>query len=101
MTGFFAIRRSALDVDSLRPRGFKILLEILARNTITVVEEPFVFGQRHAGESKADLRQGLRFLTQLATLRFGRLSNFACVGATCAKAPRRRREPATQTFVSM
>ncbi|MBC7762487.1 MAG: glycosyltransferase [Candidatus Saccharibacteria bacterium] len=53
MTGFFAIRRSAVDLDSLRPRGFKILLEILARNTITVIEEPFVFGHRHAGESNA------------------------------------------------
>lgn len=85
MTGFFAIRRSAVDFDSLRPRGFKILLEILARNTITVIEEPFVIGHRHAGESKADIRQGLRFLTQLASLRFGRLSGFAL-----SRIPRRR-----------
>ncbi|MBC7442510.1 MAG: glycosyltransferase family 2 protein [Ramlibacter sp.] len=81
MTGFFAFRRSSIDLASLRPRGFKILLEILARNTVTVVEEPFVFGERHAGESKADFRQGLRFLIQLATLRFGRLSGFALIGA--------------------
>ncbi|WP_166789955.1 glycosyltransferase [Cryobacterium sp. TMT1-2-2] len=53
MTGFFAIRRCAVDLDSLRPRGFKILLGILAHNTITVIEEPFVFGHRHAGESNA------------------------------------------------
>ncbi|MDJ0379024.1 glycosyltransferase [Cryobacterium sp. PH31-L1] len=84
MTGFFAIRRAAIDLDSLRPRGFKILLEILARNSVRVVEEPFVFGHRHAGESKADIRQGLRFLAQLATLRFGRLSGFALIGATGA-----------------
>lgn len=84
MTGFFAIRRSAIDLDSLRPRGFKILLEILARNTVTVIEEPFVFGHRHAGESKATIRQGLRFLTQLASLRFGRLSGFALIGASGA-----------------
>ncbi|WP_241983489.1 glycosyltransferase [Cryobacterium tagatosivorans] len=81
MTGFFAVRRSSIDLDKLRPRGFKILLEILARNTLTVAEEPFVFAERKAGESKADFRQGVRFLTQLASLRFGRLSGFALIGA--------------------
>lgn len=80
MTGFFAVRVAALDVDRLRPRGFKILLEILARSPMTVVEEPFAFGARHAGESKADLRQGLRFVVQLGALRFGRLAPFALVG---------------------
>jgi dolichol-phosphate mannosyltransferase len=84
MTGFFAIRRSAIDFDSLRPRGFKVLLEILARNELSVIEEPFVFGQRNAGESKADLRQGVRFLTQLASLRFGRVSGIALTGVTGA-----------------
>lgn len=81
MTGFFAVKRSAIDLQSLRPRGFKILLEILARNTLTVVEEPFVFAERHAGQSKASVGQGLKFLTQLAALRFGRLSGFAVIGA--------------------
>ncbi len=81
MTGFFAVRRDALDLADLRPRGFKILLEILARADLRVTEEPFVFGQRLAGESKATLRQGLWFLGQLAGLRFGRMSRFAAVGA--------------------
>lgn len=86
MTGFFALRRSSIDVESLRPRGFKILLEILARNAVTVIEEPFVFGQRTAGRSKADARQGLQFVAQLAALRFGRMSGFAAVGAVGAVA---------------
>lgn len=81
MTGFFALRRSSIDLDALRPRGFKILLEILARNAVTVIEEPFVFGERLAGESKANLSQGFTFLLQLAALRFGRLSGFAAIGA--------------------
>ncbi|RZI87291.1 MAG: glycosyltransferase, partial [Microbacterium sp.] len=33
MTGFFLVARSTLDLESLRPRGFKILLEILVRRT--------------------------------------------------------------------
>ena len=81
MTGFFALRRASVPTENLRPRGFKILLEILARNALTVVEEPFVFGKRFAGESKADFKQGFRFLLQLTSLRFGRLSAFAVIGA--------------------
>jgi dolichol-phosphate mannosyltransferase len=86
MTGFFAINTTAIDLESLRPRGFKILLEVLARNSLRVTEEPFVFGARHAGESKASLREGMRFLLQLAALRFGRLSAFAVIGALGAVA---------------
>jgi len=86
MTGFFAIRRTAIDLSELRPRGFKILLEILARNSLRVTEEPFVFGQRVAGESKASLREGIKFVAQLAALRFGRLSSFAIIGAAGAVA---------------
>ncbi len=86
MTGFFVVRRAAVDVDALRPRGFKILLEILARHPMRVVEVPFVFGARYAGESKANLAQGLHFLWQLAGLRFGRMSRFAIIGGLGALA---------------
>lgn len=82
LTGFFAVRIGALDLDALRPRGFKILLEVLARGKrpLSVGEEPFVFGERYAGSSKATLRMGLRYLEQLASLRFGRMSRFAIIG---------------------
>jgi len=80
MTGFFLIDRRALDVDQLRPRGFKILLEILARKQMRVAEVPFSFAERFAGESKASFSQGMRFLVQLTMLRFGRMSAFAVVG---------------------
>ncbi|QCB93751.1 glycosyltransferase [Cellulomonas shaoxiangyii] len=80
MTGFFLVRRSAVDLDVLRPRGFKILLEILARHPMRVVEVPFVFGERFAGRSKANVAQGLHFLWQLGGLRFGRMSRFAIIG---------------------
>lgn len=70
MTGFFAVRRDAIDLSSLRPRGFKILLEILVRHRVRVVEVPFVFAERRSGESKASMRQGMRFVVQLAALRW-------------------------------
>ena len=80
MTGFFLVSRSAVDLDGLRPQGFKILLEILVRRTFRVAEVPFHFADRHAGESKASLRQGVHFLAQLAALRFGKMSLFALIG---------------------
>jgi dolichol-phosphate mannosyltransferase len=51
-----------------------------------VVEEPFTFAERQAGESKATFSQGLRFLSQLTALRFGKLSGFAVIGAIGALA---------------
>jgi len=81
MTGFFLIDRRATDLDSLKPRGFKILLEILARRSLRVAEVDFDFADRFAGESKASFRQGVHFLTQLAALRFGKMSLFAVIGA--------------------
>lgn len=81
MTGFFAVRAGRVDLAALQPRGFKILLEILARTRLAVVEEPFVFGERFAGESKASFANGVRYVQQLWSLRFGRLSPFALIGA--------------------
>lgn len=84
MTGFFLVDRDMIDVDALRPRGFKILLEILARRHMRVAEVPFAFAPRYAGASKATFTQGIRFLTQLLMLRFGRMSAFALVGGVGA-----------------
>lgn len=86
MTGFFLVHRDSLEVETLRPRGFKILLEILARKQMRVAEVPFSFAPRFAGESKASFSQGMRFLTQLTMLRFGRMSAFALVGGLGAVA---------------
>lgn len=80
MTGFFLVDRRALNVADLTPRGFKILLEILARHSLRVAEVPFDFADRHAGSSKASLRQGMHFLAQLTALRFGKMSLFALIG---------------------
>ncbi|WP_353113772.1 glycosyltransferase family 2 protein [Microbacterium sp.] len=86
MTGFFLVDTATLDLDELRPRGFKILLELLVRRQHRVAEVPFVFASRFAGESKATVRQGVQFLAQVAALRFGRMSSFAVVGAFGAAA---------------
>ena len=74
-----------VDVDRLRPRGFKILLEILVRAPdLRGAEVPFVFGERHAGESKASLAEASRYLGQLGAALEGtaRGSRFGPVGLT-------------------
>jgi putative flippase GtrA len=88
MSGFFMVRRAAVDPEALHPRGFKILLEILARSprALRASEVGFRFGERHAGESKASVGEARRYLAQLAAMRFGprerRLAGFVTVGVT-------------------
>ncbi len=67
--GFFLVRRAVLEGVTLRPVGYKILLEILVRCPWRrVAEVPYRFRPRRAGSTKADLRQGLRFLRHLGIL---------------------------------
>ncbi|MFE1441047.1 glycosyltransferase [Streptomyces sp. NPDC058739] len=78
MSGFFAIRREAVErasagtgpEEGLQPLGYKILLELAVRcRPRGIAEVPYAFGERHAGESKSTAREGLRFLRHLVTLR--------------------------------
>ncbi|MBN1147848.1 MAG: glycosyltransferase family 2 protein [Anaerolineales bacterium] len=85
LTGFFLVRRDAIDLDAMRPQGFKILMEILVRNPgLKKAEVSFQFGARHAGESKASVKEALNYFNLLANLRFGenwlRMVNFGLVG---------------------
>jgi dolichol-phosphate mannosyltransferase len=87
LTGFFLVRLAAVDLDSLRPQGFKILLEILVRNPELVKAElPFRFGERVAGVSKASAREVTNYLGLLWKLRFGdssiRFTKFIVVGGS-------------------
>ncbi|GAA0306211.1 glycosyltransferase family 2 protein [Streptomyces polychromogenes] len=98
MSGFFAVRRSAVAGavagEALKPLGYKILLELAVRLRLplggapgrsrTTAEVPFVFQDRFAGESKSTAREGLRFLTHLAALRsaspLARMIGFGLIG---------------------
>ncbi|MFC4242525.1 glycosyltransferase [Gryllotalpicola reticulitermitis] len=80
MSGFFAVRLDALDLSLLKPRGFKILLEILCRKQMRVTEIPATLAPRGGGESKADVKQVWRLTAQIVELRIGRLPGFALIG---------------------
>jgi dolichol-phosphate mannosyltransferase len=65
-SGFFAIRRSAIDGVKLNPIGFKIGFEVMARAKYKkVVEVPYVFRDRELGKSKFGRREILQYLVQL------------------------------------
>ncbi len=47
MSGYFLIKRSVIESVNLKPKGYKILVEVLARGKYkTVVEVPYVFDDR-------------------------------------------------------
>src|SRR5438094_3157663 len=66
LSGFFCCKRRHVAGLELRPMGFKILLEVLVcAPGLRVVEFPFSFAARYAGESKASTRPCVLFLTHL------------------------------------
>jgi dolichol-phosphate mannosyltransferase len=69
LSGLFALQRSLLDGVALRPEGYKILLEVVVRaRPGRVGNVGFDFAPRHAGSSKATVRQGMLFFKHLARL---------------------------------
>jgi dolichol-phosphate mannosyltransferase len=69
MAGFFCLRKSLFAGIPLKPRGFKILLEILARTgTKKTAEVPIHFEDRAAGASKFSSKERKEFLKQVWTL---------------------------------
>ena len=70
LSGFFAFRRAIIAGATLRPVGFKILLEVLVRSDARrVVDVPYTFDRRTRAASKASALEGLRFLRHLLRLR--------------------------------
>ena len=88
MSGFFMMRRDRFDAIAprLSPLGFKILLDIAASAKLRIAEQPYVFGERFAGESKFNAQIGLEFLGLLLAKATGniidpRFAFFAMVGS--------------------
>jgi dolichol-phosphate mannosyltransferase len=86
MSGYFMIRRSAIEGVELSPLGYKILIEVLARGRFPWVGEvPYTFVERAHGGSKATARVYFDYLRHLMRLRLSRLPfdrflRFAAVG---------------------
>jgi dolichol-phosphate mannosyltransferase len=69
-SGFFLMRCTLARDVRISAGGFKICLELLVRGRpASVIEVPYVFVGRTAGESKMNLKEALGYLKQLVELR--------------------------------
>jgi dolichol-phosphate mannosyltransferase len=88
MSGFFMVRRSALEGASLNPVGYKILIEVVARARVRWIGEVgYVFRERTDGKSKVTASIYAQYLEhlvrlRLATLPASRFFKFCVVGGT-------------------
>jgi len=68
-SGFFVMKRELAEGVTISAGGFKICLELLIRSApAKVIEVPYVFTGRTAGESKMNLNEALGYLAQLRNL---------------------------------
>ena len=68
-SGYFLVRRDALDGVELDPIGFKIGLEVIAKAHYgRAIEIPYVFTDRVAGQSKLNEREIFNYIKQLTRL---------------------------------
>ena len=73
-SGFFLVRRSAIEGVALDPIGFKIGLEVIAKAHYgQALEVPYVFTDRVAGTSKLNQGEILNYLRQLGRIYRARL----------------------------
>lgn len=86
MSGFFMFKRTGIDQVEFKPRGYKILLEMLVMGKFkNVVEVPFMFEDRSSGASKMKAAQQIDYLKHIFSLmrrkgELARLLKFIGVG---------------------
>ncbi|MDX2200732.1 MAG: polyprenol monophosphomannose synthase [Phycisphaerae bacterium] len=69
VSGFFAVRTAGLQLNELRPIGYKIALELIVRHSWTrIVEVPIRFSDRKAGQTKLNFAENMRYLRHLLRL---------------------------------
>jgi len=70
MSGYFIVRREAIEEQTLEPLGYKILIEILARGRVErIAEVGYVFQERKQGSSKMTWQTYVEYLLHLVKLR--------------------------------
>jgi len=69
MSGYFMLRRDVISSAVLNPRGFKILLEIIAKARYSnVCEVPYTFDIRRYGESKLSSKEVINYVLHVLSL---------------------------------
>jgi dolichol-phosphate mannosyltransferase len=87
-SGFFLVKRDALEGVKLDPIGFKIGLEVAVKAKYgKAIEVPYVFKDRVFGESKLNGKEITNYLKQLRRLYATRFLGAADVGVTIDDVP--------------
>jgi len=95
-SGFFLVRRDLARQVRISAGGFKICLELLVRGRPSlVIEVPYVFVGRTAGESKMNLKEAMGYLEQLRGLR-----RFMASGPALQQTYRRLTPPELEQMLS-
>lgn len=69
VSGFFAIRKNVVAQAQLKPRGYKILLEVLGKGVWENDKEiPFEFSDREIGTSKLKIKTIVEYAQQVADI---------------------------------
>ena len=69
-SGLFMIRKDIIAEADMRPVGWKIMVEVLATAKYKkIIEIPYTFAERVAGESKIDSKATMQYLEQCFSLR--------------------------------
>jgi dolichol-phosphate mannosyltransferase len=69
VSGFFAVKKEVVEKAPLKPRGYKILLEVLGKGTWEKDKEiPFEFVDRKSGASKLKIKTIFEYAQQVADI---------------------------------
>jgi len=80
-SGYFIFKKGVVDGVRFNAKGFKVLIEILVKGKYEkVVEVPYTFKPREAGESKMRLNEIFNYLMQVIQLSNYRTFKFMAVG---------------------
>ncbi len=83
MSGFFLVKRDVIEGLELKPKSWKVLLEILVKGKYSkVIEVPYIFRSRIHGESKLRLKDMISYFKHVLELSEYRIIKFAIVGAS-------------------
>lgn len=76
VSGFFAVKKTVVEKAPLKPRGYKILLEVLGKGTwVKDKEIPFEFVDREAGASKLKVKTIIEYARQVTDITFYSFAN--------------------------
>lgn len=70
LSGYFGFRKSDFDFKSFNPRGYKLIIEFLVKNTGSIGEVGYIFYNRQGGSSSIGFREIIDYSIHLADLKY-------------------------------